>query len=167
LAETFGLEAPPPLDNITWQLTGGDNVFDGDFKRWSRAGARLWETMRKSPERALVAAVKNCLIAADVAGSALPKARPDDPARWDWIATSFADRPEPGALQSVVDHKLTGKLPRAFQTAVAESGARVTYVKAGCGSGKTLAAYMWAARNHPTRRLYFCYPTTGTATEGF
>ncbi len=26
---------------------------------------------------------------------------------------------------------------------------------------------MWAAKNHPTQRLYFCYPTTGTATEGF
>lgn len=43
----------------------------------------------------------------------------------------------------------------------------VTYVKAGCGTGKTVAAYLWAARNHPSRRLYFCYPTTGTATEGF
>jgi CRISPR-associated endonuclease/helicase Cas3 len=32
---------------------------------------------------------------------------------------------------------------------------------------KTIAAYLWAAANHPTRRLYFCYPTTGTATEGF
>jgi CRISPR-associated endonuclease/helicase Cas3 len=40
-------------------------------------------------------------------------------------------------------------------------------VKAGCGTGKTLAAYMWTAKHHPTRRLYFCYPTTGTATEGF
>ena len=43
----------------------------------------------------------------------------------------------------------------------------MTYVKAGCGTGKTVAAYLWAAANHPTRRLYFCYPTTGTATEGF
>src|SRR5262249_26282026 len=25
----------------------------------------------------------------------------------------------------------------------------------------------WAASRHPQRRLYFCYPTTGTATEGF
>ena len=43
----------------------------------------------------------------------------------------------------------------------------MTFVKAGCGTGKTLAAYMWAAKNYPLRRLYFCYPTTGTATEGF
>jgi CRISPR-associated endonuclease/helicase Cas3 len=43
----------------------------------------------------------------------------------------------------------------------------VSYAKAGCGTGKTVAAYLWAAANHPTRRLFFCYPTTGTATEGF
>lgn len=43
----------------------------------------------------------------------------------------------------------------------------MTFVRAGCGTGKTLAAYLWAATNHGTRRLYFCYPTTGTATEGF
>ena len=30
-----------------------------------------------------------------------------------------------------------------------------------------MAAYLWAAAKYPTRRLYFCYPTTGTATEGF
>jgi CRISPR-associated endonuclease/helicase Cas3 len=54
-----------------------------------------------------------------------------------------------------------------FQSAVANSSTAVTYVKAGCGSGKTQAGYMWASKNHPTRRLYFCYPTTGTATEGF
>jgi CRISPR-associated endonuclease/helicase Cas3 len=142
-------------------------VFDGDLKLWSRDASRLWEKLKRTTDKALVAAVKNCLIAADVAGSALPKARPDDPARWDWITTSFADRPGPGDLQSVVEYRLAGKSPRAFQTAVADSGAQVTFVKAGCGSGKTLAAYMWAAQNHPTRRLYFCYPTTGTATEGF
>ena len=54
-----------------------------------------------------------------------------------------------------------------FQESVRDSTARVTLVKAGCGSGKTLAAYLWAAEKYPDRRLYFCYPTTGTATEGF
>ena len=49
----------------------------------------------------------------------------------------------------------------------AQCDSPVVYVKAGCGSGKTLAAYLWAGANYPTRRLYFCYPTTGTATEGF
>jgi CRISPR-associated endonuclease/helicase Cas3 len=26
---------------------------------------------------------------------------------------------------------------------------------------------LWAAQQHPEKRLYFCYPTTGTATEGY
>ena len=54
-----------------------------------------------------------------------------------------------------------------FQSDVAASEAPVTFVKAGCGTGKTYAAYKWAATHHAPRRLFFCYPTTGTATEGF
>jgi CRISPR-associated endonuclease/helicase Cas3 len=45
--------------------------------------------------------------------------------------------------------------------------ADVTLVSAGCGSGKTTAAYLWAARRANGRKLFFCYPTTGTATEGY
>jgi CRISPR-associated endonuclease/helicase Cas3 len=37
-------------------------------------------------------------------------------------------------------------------------------VIAGCGSGKSAAAYLWA-REIGRRRLFFCFPTTGTATE--
>lgn len=40
-------------------------------------------------------------------------------------------------------------------------------MRAGCGTGKTVAAYLWAARQAAGRKLFFCYPTTGTATEGF
>jgi len=43
----------------------------------------------------------------------------------------------------------------------------VTLLEAGCGTGKTLAAYLWARDQIEGRRLWFCYPTTGTATEGF
>ncbi len=70
-------------------------------------------------------------------------------------------------MQSVIDYKLNGHPPRAFQEEVANSTASVTLVKAGCGTGKTLAAYMWAQRQCRGKRLYICYPTTGTATEGF
>ena len=50
---------------------------------------------------------------------------------------------------------------------VADSDERVTLVEAGCGNGKTLAAYMWARRHAAGRRLVFCYPTTGTTSAGF
>jgi CRISPR-associated endonuclease/helicase Cas3 len=165
LRDTFGLGPIPACAARTVPLCGSSAIF-GEINRWLIAGKKVWDRM-KSDERRLVAAVKNCLIAADVAGSALPKAVPHDPGRWDWITESFDDRPKPGDLLSVVNHRLSGATPREFQQKVADSGVPVTFVKAGCGSGKTLAAYMWAARNYPTHRLFFCYPTTGTATEGF
>jgi CRISPR-associated endonuclease/helicase Cas3 len=166
LGRVFGCAEPPGTVNVKRNLRGSDPVF-GQVMRWFRMSQQSWNQIRGTPDTRLVAAAKNALIAADVAGSALPKAMPNDLNRWAWIGRSFAAKPEPGDLQSVVDHRLNGKTPRDFQTAVASSKHRVTFVKAGCGSGKTLAAYMWAANNYPTRRLYFCYPTTGTATEGF
>ncbi len=167
LQDWFGLATPPTCANIRRTLVGDGNVFE-EIGQWFRRSRQTWDKL-KSHERRFVAAVKNCLIAADVAGSALPKAFPGDADRWHWITRSFATKPEPGDLQLVVDLRLKGNQPRGFQqaVAVAASTSRVTYVRAGCGTGKTLAAYLSAAANHPTRRLYFCYPTTGTATEGF
>lgn len=39
-----------------------------------------------------------------------------------------------------------------------------------CGSGKTLAAYLWIRKqlkSHPNWKVAFLYPTTGTAAQGF
>lgn len=166
LAEKFALGLAPEVVNSKRNLCRPESVFD-EIAKWSRSAQRRWDLLKKSPDTPLVAAVKNCLIAADVAGSALPKVKPDDPERWNWITKSFAAKPEPGDLQTIVNHRLKGGTPREFQAVVAASTVPATFVKAGCGTGKTVAAYMWAAANFPTRRLYFCYPTTGTATEGF
>jgi CRISPR-associated endonuclease/helicase Cas3 len=163
----------PTLTDRTRNLVGSNNVF-AEIANWANAARREWETRFKGPEARLVAAAKNCLIAADVAGSALPKKLPNDSECWGWITQSFDSKPKPNDLQFIVDWRLgrekrkgrDGKL-LPFQEQLADSTSDVTFVKAGCGSGKTLAAYLWAARQHPGKRLYFCYPTTGTATEGF
>lgn len=171
LQSAFSLKtSPPQLEHVKCNLVGSDNVF-AEIVAWSRANQKTWEKLSKT-DRQLVAAIKNCLIAADVAGSALPRAIPDESQRWDWITRSFAGKPEPGDLHQVVEERAksfvgTSAERERFQKSVAASRDMVTFVKAGCGSGKTQSAYMWAAANHPTRRLYFCYPTTGTATEGF
>src|SRR5262249_39427347 len=115
----------------------------------------------------LVAAVKGCLLGADVAGSALPKDVVDHSRRAAWIGNAFGNVPPPGCIQKIVDRRRRTSALYPFQQAVADSHSGVTFVRAGCGSGKTLAAYQWAATQHPGRRLYFCYPTTGTATEGY
>ena len=70
-------------------------------------------------------------------------------------------------MQDVVAGRLKGQTPHPFQNSIAESAGRITLVEAGCGTGKTVAAYMWAAHHAENRKLFFCYPTTGTATEGF
>jgi CRISPR-associated endonuclease/helicase Cas3 len=170
LQREFALDPVPALADVKWTLIGPTNVFTA-LKAWAKAARKQWDTLSDHDKR-LVAAVKNTLIAADIAGSALPKERPNDPNRWQWVTDSFADKPEPGDLRAVVAERRKGFAKpepqrERFQNAVADSTARVTFVKAGCGSGKTLAAYMWAAQNYPMRRLFFCYPTTGTATEGF
>ncbi len=174
LAEIFfdaKLGRPPVPESVTHSLAEGQHVFIDIGQLWGRAD-RLWDrTIAGSDDRKLLAAVKNSLIAADIAGSALPKLSEEalqvDGDRWQWITNSFSNRPKPGDLEKVWRTRLGDKAPREFQLKVAASKDAVTFVKAGCGSGKTLAAYMWAAKHHPTSRLYFCYPTTGTATEGF
>ncbi len=161
------LGAAPQFDQpLRHPLTGVDNAYVL-LKVWENAAQRAWQGLDRSLDRRLVPAVKNCLIAADIAGSALPRQAADDGTLWDWIDASFDSRPQAGDLDVIASHRLGTNTARKFQTAVADSTSSVTYVKAGCGSGKTLAAYLWAAANHPQRRLYFCYPTTGTATEGF
>ncbi|WP_061236836.1 CRISPR-associated helicase/endonuclease Cas3 [Leptospira interrogans] len=67
----------------------------------------------------------------------------------------------------IVKQGLGEKNLRPFQKQVGDSTSRVTLVRAGCGNGKTIAAFQWAKTHSAGRKLFFCYPTMGTATEGF
>jgi len=68
-----------------------------------------------------------------------------------------------------------GFVCRNFQNEVAASESYLTLAQAGCGSGKSLAAYLWArgwcacfeTERRTNFRLFFCLPTTGTTTEHF
>lgn len=166
LAETFHLASPPPLPGKRYDLVGDDNVFDTHLACWQRQAQKVWRNF--SPlEKRLLAAVKAALIAADVAGSALPFRSAEVGHTWSWILQALENKPSAEELGKIVQYRLQGQKPRPFQEQVAQSSALVTLVQAGCGTGKTLAAYLWAQRRWPGYRLYFCYPTTGTATEGF
>lgn len=114
-------------------------------------------------ERRLLALAKGFLIAADVAGSTLPRTEQSE----DWIDTALARPRDPNDLKRLITDRLKGGSLRPFQHEVAASSEPVTLVRAGCGTGKTLAAYAWAAQSHPGRTVWITYPTTGTATEGF
>jgi CRISPR-associated endonuclease/helicase Cas3 len=135
----------------------------------------FWRAWQRDPVIvALVAAVKNSLVAADVAGSALPT-QPNErlqPESWHKVISDcLLNVPSSSQLDELIRDRLMtrGKQHslRPFQRDVAAKASEVTLVKAGCGSGKTLAAYHWAQVRCPGKRLYVCYPTTGTTTEGF
>ncbi len=111
-----------------------------------------------------VSVIKALIIAGDTVGSALPNTNFKIN---DWIERQLSSKLTESEVQKVVDQRLNGQLMRPFQIALGESRSRVTLARAGCGTGKTLGAYNWAKRYAVDRKLFFCYPTTGTSTEGF
>lgn len=160
IARELELKPPPRMPNIDIPLVGS-GALRGLLGRWQ---VEFEAALDEDDEaRRLLPLAKALVLAADVAGSALPR----DHDRPDWIVTELRRRASRERLRSVVDDRLRGASPRPFQRAVGESTASVTLVRAGCGSGKTAAAYLWAAEQHAGRQLWVTYPTTGTATEGF
>ncbi|MBD0324831.1 MAG: CRISPR-associated helicase Cas3' [Pyrinomonadaceae bacterium] len=131
------------------------NVNSNTWRKQLNKDAEWWR---------FAAAIKALLMAADVAGSAMAPAGEDIKR---WVHATLSQRVKPKDMNDVVSARLRGAKPRPFQAAIGQSRKRVTLVEAGCGTGKTAAAYMWAAHHANDKKLFFCYPTTGTATEGF
>ncbi len=163
-ASKLNLSAVPVLTHYQLALPlGGSRALFMPLRR------SLDERLGQDPIASkLLVLAKVLLLDADVAGSALPRVNNSG----DWIRHSLMDRAAPEKILEVVSKRL-GHLPDEsnergrFQHRVAASAAPITLVTAGCGSGKTVSAYLWAARQHAGRQLWITYPTTGTATEGF
>ncbi|MBW4699521.1 MAG: CRISPR-associated helicase Cas3' [Aphanocapsa lilacina HA4352-LM1] len=115
-------------------------------------------------DRRFTAAVKATVLAADVAGSALPAA--GHPVE-TWLQKVLNLVLSADDIDGLVQQRLGENALRPFQRKVAEAQCRVTLVKAGCGTGKTVAAYAWAGKYAVGRKLFFGYPTTGTASQGY
>lgn len=129
----------------------------------------LYDSMRLAAklhedEKFSLALAKAVVIAADVAGSALVA---ESSEQESWINQALSQVLMAKDLEGVRRDKLGDHPLREFQARVAESTAPVTLTIAGCGTGKTVAAYAWAQRRAVGRKLFFCYPTTGTASAGF
>jgi len=112
----------------------------------------------------LIPVAKTLLMAADIAGSALPVKRKSIQR---WIRETLERKCGQEDIKGIVRMRLGEHSPRSFQRNVENVEKRIALVRAGCGSGKSIAAYMWAAERAAGRKLFFCYPTTGTATEGY
>ena len=129
-------------------------------------------------DEALLAVMKALLIAGDSFGSASGQFTPetDDWMRQKfgrklsahkWMANELEQRLTIADLQNVINARRGTNELRQFQVDLGNSAKRVTLARAGCGTGKTLGAYNWAKTYAVGRKLFFCYPTTGTSTEGF
>ena len=153
---------------IRFSLIDGEATYLGRHHLPFSMRSNSWRTnLRKKRDWwRFAAAVKALVTAADVAGSAMLPEKGRVVIR-DWIHETLSNRATKTLMQEVVHARLKGRLPREFQKAIADAGSRVTLVEAGCGSGKTVAAYMWACNHADGKKLFFCYPTTGTTTEGF
>ena len=149
-------------------LDDSNEGLDRTIRMFVRQSDGLWRRWQRDQEfRRDLALLKSLLIAADVAGSALPLEYSTDEQRRVWIAERLGRTLDASELKRVYEENLDGREAHDFQKQVAACEHPVTIVTAGCGTGKTTAAYMWAERWAKGRKLFFTYPTTGTASAGF
>lgn len=154
----FALPEPPVLGDTTFSL----NAFDGIASRVSQIRQGL-DTEELRDKKLFVACLKAALLCADIAGSAIPSEK----VLGEWLRQRLAVTLTREGLEDVVRQRLHGKTPRPFQEQIRTIITNTVLLTAACGSGKTAAAYLWAAERAQGRRLLVCYPTTSTASEGF
>ena len=166
MGRKFGLGLPsylPELPKQDWtriELEGAIESLQQKFDDFVQKHQNDWEFCKYT------AAVKATVMAADLAGSALPNAG-ENVREWIQKQLKVVLSEDGDDIQNLLDERLGENDLYEFQEDIAQTTYRVTLVKAGCGSGKTVGAYAWAKKWAKARKLFFCYPTTGTASQGF
>lgn len=176
IANAAMIGAPPVLDGYKY-FSNRYEVWQNCIDEIEREGKRFRRSLENDcSTRRMTAAMKSALIVADSVASAVVR---EGGSIEDWLNENLH-------LPAISSEELTRKIiapcinviekrsdrtyePAKFQLGIAELGSK-SLLRAGCGSGKTLAAYYWAARQldkHECGRVIFLYPTRGTATEGF
>ena len=129
----------------------------------------VWESEERAEQldessRLLLAYAKAIVISADVAGSALWS---DDfePAVRKSLQKTVSGTELGAIVRDIQDRNPNFSALRPFQERTAKTPSPAVLI-AACGGGKTVAAYEWA-KQYEGRKLFFCYPTTGTASAGF
>lgn len=155
-------------------LEGGKATSPGLWRNHLDTG-REWLDDRPGPS-AQFRALALALVASDSAGSGL---RRTGQSVVEWIRQRFPEDPlTPKQLNETIIKGRTGDIeaitgkpfqPNDLQLTAQRLGSRAVLVSP-CGSGKTLAAWLWAETQlqaGTATRVLFLYPTRNTATEGF
>jgi len=173
IGKRLGLTGAPEFPSQKhWGFADDSVTFDPSVLR-DRLRDAVFARM-KSVDPRMLSAVRAALIAADAAGSGLPRTG----RQIDWIRERFREKPScdaetiQGIVQSRIDDLMRQRLWKGwneFQSNCEELSDR-SLLLAPCGSGKTLAAWRWIlgqVKKRPVNRVLFLYPTRATATEGF
>ncbi|UFP96927.1 CRISPR-associated helicase Cas3' [Gloeobacter morelensis MG652769] len=174
IAEIADLSAPPTLSRASWS---NDGYWQQIWRAGKDAATEFRRQLRKDSElQSLLLATKAGLIAADAVASGV--VRVGCGTIEDWVNQVVHARAlQPEDIVRDILHPRGEQIARSkgkfelhpFQKLAALRGSRLLLL-AGCGVGKTLAAWKWTeeqARLHQIGRVIFLYPTRGTATEGF
>lgn len=180
VALVAGLDEPPILRYSFFCNTEEPwNSLVTQLKREGQSFRRsLSETegSQDGKDRRLLAALKSALIICDAVSSAVVR---EGGSIEDWLIENLhVCRLTGEDLFEKIISRCTDAIsarngvpfkPAKFQVEAANLPSQ-SVLSAGCGAGKTLAAYYWAARQLDSGeygRVIFLYPTRGTATEGF
>jgi len=155
----FHLANAPTLQNRTYSL-----LSRGELRKLLLTLQRDLDHDFDKTEKILIASIKATLMAADLAGSALPTKTED---YLSWLEGKLGKTLTKRQVHRLVKNRLGTKEPLEFQSQAARTTGNTVLIEAGCGTGKTVAAYLWASKRAENGRLFFCYPTTCTASEGF
>ena len=173
-AQRLGLNGSPTLPKQSyWGFVEEPATFDPTDLRDRLRNKRL-RVISTTTDQQMLRAVRAALIAADAAGSGLPRTG----RQIDWIRGQFDETElcDHATIQGVIDSRVADLTARGkwakwstFQDDCAALPPRALLL-APCGAGKTLAAWRWIAARvaeRPAKRVLFLYPTRATATEGF
>jgi CRISPR-associated endonuclease/helicase Cas3 len=179
IAERLHLTGPLPGVDRSWGFGGAPNARSVEEVRKdiTRRLSNHERRMRQDEGlKRLTWAVRAGLIAADAAASGLFRTGRDFRS---WLAAAFDEKQVcTGDLicREIVTKRVAQLAQQGkwegftdFQLDCAKLSSRALLL-APCGSGKTLAAWLWIAarlQERPAARVIFLYPTRATATEGF
>lgn len=174
VSQLLGLPSVPRIGSERW--AGTSPWFEAREEGIQAAKVLRRSTRHEGPRASLLLAVKAGLIIADSAASGL--IREGHPlAAWLEDVANAERITDEEIVSAVLEprgkqiEEQSGKpfFYHAMQRHAAQLGPR-SLLLAGCGSGKTLAAWKWAeaqARTKDIGKVVFLYPTRATATEGF